>query len=369
MKLTDKKVKISDIMIDPFNPRNLDEQYDSQANMLNKILGKCETGELLLSMQKNIKWVNRIVIRKIDLLPENVRSRIYDSDEYKYIVVEGNTRLACLKSNKIIGYDENTDIPVLIAEKENNETYEQFELEIMTTQAIANIMIVKDWEEIPKAKRIYEIYTAKKEDEPSGKMSEIVKDISNCTGINNRNVKKMITRYCIYKELKEQHCAIEEKYWGYLEVFEINNDNKEFIGLMPKTLEFEWNCDESENEDVFEKQEIFRSIPKMFKKAEEQVSNSKEFRNAFTNMLKSEKNFCDRKDIAEGILDGIYNWKMFLNKNINIDNTKQQWKNKLKCIYKDIDIFPIGSDWAIALKADLKKISDKINKHLNSLNE
>lgn len=369
MKLVDANIKLYEIMIDPFNPRNLYGEYDSQDNILNKILEKGETGELLMSMQKNIKWVNRIVVRKIDSLYEEIRGKIKDSKDYKYIIVEGNTRLACLKSNQIEEYTKDTSIPILIAEKEENETSEHYELEIMITQAIANVMIVKDWEEIPKAKRIYEIYVGKKEVEPSKKLREIIQDISNCTGIEAKNVKKMITRYCIYKELKQQRCAIEERYWGYLEAFERSNDGKEFIGMIPKTMEFEWNCDENEYSDVFEKQEIFKNIPKILKKADEQVSNSKNFRDAFGNMIKSEKNFDDRKDVLDKILDGSYSWKNFLNKSIMIDNTKQEWRSKLKYIYKDIDIFPIGSDWAIELKVDLKKIGDKINKYLKSLNE
>lgn len=369
MKLIDDSIKLCEIMIDPFNPRNIHGQYDSQANILNKMLEQGETSEILISMQKNIKWVNRIVIRKINSLSEDIRKKINDSEDYKYIIVEGNTRLACLKSDQIAGYTNNTKIPVLIAEKEENETSEHYELEIMITQAIANVMIVKDWEEIPKAKRIYEIYIGKKEVEPSKKIREVIQDISNCTGIQAKDIKKMITRYSIYEELRQQHCAIEEKYWGYLEAFEMSNEGKEFIGMIPKKMEFEWNCDDVEYNDVFEKQEIFKDIPKILKKANEQVSNSKEFRNAFRNMLRSQKDFCDRKEILDKILDGTCSWKSFLNEVSVINNTKKEWKSKLKYIYNDMDIFPIGSDWAIELKADLKKIGDKINKYIKSLDE
>ena len=369
MELVDKHVKISEIMIDPFNPRYVDGNYDSQKNIINKILSKKEAYELLLSMQTKVRWVNRIVLREIESLSIEKKSKICDSDGYKYIIVEGNTRLACLKSGQIDGYNNDTKIPVVITVRDKEEKQENFELEIMFIQAMANIMIVKDWEEIPKAKRIYDIFTIKKELQPNKKIREIIIDISESTGIPEKEVTKLINRYSIFNELKKQHCALDEKYWGFLEAFERSADSKEFIGMIPKTIEFEWNCEEKKYIFADEKLEIFRNIPEIIKKAANQDPNSKNFRDAFGNILKDEKDFYNRKEIIDKLMDERYYWKDFLKRNSEKNNTKEECRKKLKQAYKDIDTFPINSDWAYEFKDDLQKINNKIVKHLNILNE
>jgi hypothetical protein len=93
--------------------------------MISEMLQSSQSKELLKSMQQDIKWVNRIVLQKIEThqYSENLKKT---NQEYEYVVIEGNTRVACLKSGSIEGYNQSILIPVLLAEKEENELDEEF---------------------------------------------------------------------------------------------------------------------------------------------------------------------------------------------------------------------------------------------------
>src|SRR5690606_2216873 len=112
MKLNPLEIELNKIMIDPFNPRFVNEKLLTQESLVNEMLQSAQSKELLKSMQQDIKWVNRIVVQKIETHHKSEKLEKYKSD-YEYIVVEGNTRISCLKSGKISDYDENTNIPIL----------------------------------------------------------------------------------------------------------------------------------------------------------------------------------------------------------------------------------------------------------------
>ncbi|QQR97513.1 MAG: hypothetical protein IPK18_11710 [Sphingobacteriales bacterium] len=125
MKLIPFEIELNKIIIDPFNPRFVNEKKVSQETMISEMLQSSQSKELLKSMQQDIKWVNRIVLQKIEThqYSENLKKT---NQEYEYVVIEGNTRVACLKSGSIEGYNQSILIPVLLAEKEENELDEEF---------------------------------------------------------------------------------------------------------------------------------------------------------------------------------------------------------------------------------------------------
>lgn len=143
MILKDKKVKISEIFLDPYNPRFITQENCSQETILHKILDSKDAKELLNSMKINIKWVNKIVVIKKEDFSEKQKD-INNISNANYLVVEGNNRLSCLKSGKIPDITDDHEIPVIVAEKEVDETSEEFESQQRVTQGIANVMVVKE---------------------------------------------------------------------------------------------------------------------------------------------------------------------------------------------------------------------------------
>ena len=65
MKLQPVDVELNKIMIDPFNPRFVNEKFLSQESLVAEMLQSAQSKELLKSMQQDIKWVNRIVLQRI----------------------------------------------------------------------------------------------------------------------------------------------------------------------------------------------------------------------------------------------------------------------------------------------------------------
>ena len=97
-----ENIKVDEIMIDPYNPR-FSEMYSdlTQEELLSKVWATRQTKELLASMEVGLKWVNNIVVRRVESLPYGKRKVIKGIEKYKYIIIEGNTRLACLKHEKM----------------------------------------------------------------------------------------------------------------------------------------------------------------------------------------------------------------------------------------------------------------------------
>ncbi|WP_349393398.1 hypothetical protein, partial [Clostridium perfringens] len=162
MLLENKNVFITDIMLDSDNPRfGVNKSNLTQEELALYLLNDRKSKELLASMCTALTWVNKIVVMKIEDLSEEDRNKykLSKKSKYKYIVIEGNTRVACLLHNamrKVIGLNEK--IPVIIANKEKNETYDEYTIAKKRLQSISNIMIVKDWGDVQKAKQLYESY-------------------------------------------------------------------------------------------------------------------------------------------------------------------------------------------------------------------
>ena len=65
MKLTPFEIELRKIMIDPYNPRFVNEKKMSQESLVSDMLQSAQSKELLKSMKQDIKWVNRIVLQKV----------------------------------------------------------------------------------------------------------------------------------------------------------------------------------------------------------------------------------------------------------------------------------------------------------------
>lgn len=76
MKLVSDEIRIGEILLDPYNPRFLDVESLNQSELQKKIMKTGDAKELLNSMKLGIKWVNRIVIRKIETLTDNEKAEI-----------------------------------------------------------------------------------------------------------------------------------------------------------------------------------------------------------------------------------------------------------------------------------------------------
>ncbi|MFB2347512.1 hypothetical protein [Priestia megaterium] len=243
-------------------------------------------------MKQNIKWVNRIVVREIDTLTDERKFKFNDEDA-KYIVVEGNNRLACLKSGEIRSYSTDTKIPVLLAVKEERESIEEFETELKVTQGIANVMVVKPWSDISKAKHLYELCTNKLKYENKN-LASIIRETSFELGMSSSDVRKSILRYAFYREINRISDTIPDRYWGYLEGLDKNKELRASFGLVKEKLEFEWTFDEETLIELYPdadlKRELLVEIPSIIESAEHDGLNTKQFRDTLVHIVNENKN-------------------------------------------------------------------------------
>jgi hypothetical protein len=366
MKLTNNEFKIKEIMLDPYNPRFIEHANISQSELLTRILLTRDAKEILTSMISGIKWVNRIVVQSIDDLSNEIKNDLKDIEQFKYIIVEGNTRLACLKSGKISNINEDTTIPVLLAQKEEKETPHDFQNELRITQGIANVMVVKEWKPLAKARHLYRIFKQKQENYVvQDKVQELYKDISNELGIKLSEVRTGIIRYAIYNEIAKESDTLEESNWPFLEAFDQNEQIRSLIGMKKNSIRFEW--EDEQTSETIEKQELLNTIPTIINSAVKEGIQAKQFRDIFKNFIKDEKSLEDIKSKIDKIIDDNEDtsWK-----DIEAgmeEGEEEQWKFELNLILKKLNNFPSAADWALNLENELNRIQEKIIKHLNTI--
>lgn len=353
MKLIPFEIELNKIIIDPYNPRFVIEKKVSQESMISEMLQSSQSKELLKSMQQDIKWVNRIVIQKIDTHQYSEKLK-KSNPGFEFVVIEGNTRVACLKSGKIDGHVDLTIIPVLLAEKEDDELDEEFWKQVRITQGIANVTTVKEWSQVAKAKHLTALYN----DTISGKRShDVYKQISNELGIGLKEVRESIIRFKIYSKIAELTDPISDDNWGYLEAFDKNIAIREKIGINKETNEFQDN----EDEDY---EEILKKIPKLITLALHQGLNTKQFRDIIIE-ISNDLNSEDFDSLISEIIDQTSEKSLVnLSKKVKVTSDKEQWETELDQIFDRISSFPSVQNWANELKDNLEKIQSKISKHL-----
>ncbi|WP_343609786.1 hypothetical protein [Chryseobacterium oranimense] len=355
MKLVPIDVSLKEIMIDKFNPRFTKEKNISQEELISEMLQSKSSKELLRSLQEDIKWVNRIVIQELS------NHEHYESfgavGTYQYVAVEGNTRLACLKSGAVNDYDENTIIPVLFAEKEEDESIEDFRKEIRITQGIANVTVVKEWSPISKAKHLLALYNDVK---GISKPAEIYKQISNELGIGIKEVRESVVRYMIFNKISEISEPIPEDNWGYLEAFDKNAKIRSLIGLDIENNEFIKDDDEYYDE-------IFENIPELIKQALRGGLNTKQFRDIIFEIAKESEGSEEFSTVITEIVNEEISLISKAKKNEISD--RDQWVKNLDEILKQIASFPNMAEWAIELVEQLRAIEEKTSKQIRNVTE
>lgn len=355
MKLKPIEILLKDVMIDPYNPRFTVTKTNDQSTLIHEMLQSKSSKELLNSMQEDIKWVNRIVVQIIDTHEEKVKLNS-SKTQCKYVVVEGNTRLSCLKSGTIVGYNDETLIPVLLAEKEVDESFEEFKKQIRITQGIANVTVVKEWSQVAKAKHLNSLFN---DSISSKRAQDVYKQISTELGINLKEVRELIIRYKIFHKIAEISDPIADDNWGYLEAFDKNIQIRKIIGMSPETNEFINNDDEYYDE-------ILSEIPNLIKHAHLQGLNTKQFRDVIIEISKTHFTSEDFNSVIKEVLDSSSDTSLVsLKNNMKIKSDKEQWENDLNLILDKISNFPSVSDWAIELQDKLNKIDEKVKKHLD----
>jgi hypothetical protein len=357
MILNPLNAKLEEIMVDPYNPRFIKIKNTNQSDLISEMLESKSSKELLRSLQEDIKWVNRIVVQKIDT---HEYSTIIDKKrEFKYVVVEGNTRLSCLKSGLIKGYSEKTEIPVLLALIENDkEDINEFRKQIRITQGIANVTVVKEWSPISKAKHLTSLYN-----DVSSKLrpAEIYKQIANELGIGTKEARESVIRYLIYDKISKLSESISEDNWGYLEAFDKNSKIRSIIGLDTENNIFIENDEEYYTE-------IIEDIPNLIRQALSQGLNTKQFRDIITEISKTTKDSSEFNEIKDDILDDKTDVTLISKiKKLNTISDKEIWSKDLDEMLKKISSFPNMADWASDFESKLKEIKEKIEKQLKAL--
>lgn len=361
MELKPSEVKLKDIIIDPYNPRFINQGAKDQSLLLQDLLGKKYVKDLLRSMQVDIKWVNRIVVQRVET-HEHAASL---KGMGKYVVVEGNTRTVCLKSGKIIGINEDSEIPVLLAEKDDNEAIEDFHKEIRVTQGIANVTVVKEWEPISKARHLRKMYDGFKDANPDSKPSHIHKLIADELGKTVNEVRQAVIRYTIYKKISDISDTIPDDKFGYIEAIDKNKETRELFGMDPNSNEIVFN-EGNESDEI--KQELLEKIPELIKVASNQGINTKQFRDVITNNLSYdlEKN--------NSLLNDLIDTENTLTFHSLIDGDKaldleERWEQILDRIFEDISSYPLMEDWAANDLDKLNNIKNKVDRIVKMLNE
>lgn len=355
MLLTPSNILLKEIMIDPYNPRFTKKRDVNQQQLINIMLESKSSKELLRSLQEDIKWVNRIVVQRIQTHEFVDVSK--NGDAHKYIAVEGNTRLACLKSGSVEGYNGETIIPVLIAEKEPEENIEDFRKQVRITQGIANVTVVKEWSPVSKAKHLSALYDDVKE---SKKPAEIYKQISNELGIGIKEVRESILRFLIFTKISSISESIPEENWGYLEAFDKNVKIRSIIGLNQDTNEFLDDDDEYFSE-------ILEDIPSLIKQALNNGLNTKQFRDVIFEIVKEISTSEEFNEIKNEILNDKSEVTLISKMKKTEISDKDYWTKELDIILQKISAFPNMTDWANELTEKLKSIKDKVNKQIKSL--
>lgn len=402
MYLKEKKVLVKEIMLDIVNPRLGKKVNYTQEDLAAHLQGGAKSKELLASMKSGLTWVNKIAVVDVNEISTSEEKIYKDYDKnfkkkYKYIAIEGNTRLACLLHEDMREiFNLNEKIPVIIAKKSDGENETEFLGQRKRLQNIANIMVVKDWDEIPKAKQLYESYMIGKEiismnNRGSSSIErDIFRELAEDIGLSVSAVKKLIYRYIFYKELVENVEQIENKDFKFFEIFEQNKKVRSVFGLDEKSNQFEWlilddivNKNDPKKTEKIEriekKQELLYMFPKLIEIAKYENINSKKLRDIIRANCPNDLENCPDdldtfyqkvKDIIDSFeKDDDYNcyFSRFFEIKKDIKEDENILKNSIKNIIETLKAFPVNQDFAINFKEDIEEIKNSSDQLLRML--
>lgn len=385
MQLTPKDIPIGKIMLDPENPRfDSNKSLKSQEQLISILVDESDPGkQLFRSMEKDVKWVNRIVIKSTSFLSKEFREKYSGTEKFDYIVVEGNTRLACLKHTEMIKYTDISKIPVLVAEKENNESIENYNKELHLVQGIANVTVVQEWSAISKARHIYNMYIDNIKKNKNGNITSISNNIATELGIPADDVKHDIRRFAMYLEVAIWAKAVSPNDWPYFEVFDLNDEIREAFGMQCKGLiDFEWNkqgtasIDEEDiDEDVLYKKELLVKIPEIIDSAINENLTSKELRKPFRTFIVENRGKTP-EELKNELVDSIFKsskprpWQGIIEGSKKASKDAEIiWKKDINYFAQTIEAYPVVSKWSKKYTKQLIEIRDTINKLLEIIKE
>lgn len=379
MELVEKKVKLNEIMIDTNNPRFINKIGKTQEEIIAYLQKGEKARELLLSMLTKITWVNKVVIVPIkELSPEEIAMYKLDNPnfekDYKYIVVEGNTRISCLH-NKLLRerFDNGELIPVITTVRSKDEDYKKFLQERKRLQSIANVMVVKEWTEVPKAKQMYSSYKLSQEIYPEKTEKQILKELSDALGMKTSVVKTFVYRYAFYKELIENCDGIEEKDFKFLEGLHQNLSIQNKFGLNNKKMQFEWELydkEEEDNEEIEMKQQLLYMFPKVIEIAKDEKINSKLLRDILRRYqnIELEELYQKFNDICEYSRSDEYSndgFSKFIPNEDSSEKEERKIKTNINSALKTLKNFPVNEDYSVEFIDDIKKIKELAERIIN----
>ncbi|GAA0075981.1 hypothetical protein UT300005_03590 [Clostridium sp. CTA-5] len=378
MKELDKEVLIKEIMLDNDNPRFGGRIDKSQEEIREILMHGQKARELLVGMRTGLIWSNKIAIAPINELTKNERALIGSIPKgKKYITVDGNTRLACLLDDSMREtFNINEKLKVVILEKSDDESDIEYLKNRKRLQSIDNVMIVTDWNEIPKSKQLYDSYKLIKEIDPAKLENKIFKELGDQIGISLTRVKGAIFRYVFYKVLTENVEELDKHDFKYLEIFEQSNDIRTLFGYLNDKGMFIWDNKESmdDDEEIIEKRkELLYIFPKIVEIARSENINSKKLRDLIRK-YKSD----DLEDLLQKFKDiqDYYKASDYASDSIvsilesNLDYEEQEIKEincKIDSVIKVLKSFPINQDYAISFKEKLLEINIRSEKLLKCL--
>jgi hypothetical protein len=248
--LNEISVKIDELLLDPNNPRlmddiNRDVKVDDEnlddKDVQEKLLGKfrktksdndeenfTEISDLWASMTTvGYVPIDRIVVRSV-------------ANSGKYLVVEGNRRVATLKRILRVlnakGADEKFE--------KFRKSYESFNcIQLITNgldeQEIANNIAkvlglrhhgsLKEWDPLPSAFDIYKQYMGLLQPEKEFKWdNKIGKEVASRLSIPNTKVRTTLSTYVAFRQLKELF-AVKERHYSLIQVAVTNGSLKSHL--------------------------------------------------------------------------------------------------------------------------------------------
>lgn len=193
-----KKINISDLKLDIYNPRlPKSKQGKDEALIIEFMLLEAATLELMMAIGENDYFAGEQLL----VIPD-------ETEDGKYIVVEGNRRLTAVKllsnpnlatvkkeSIKKINAEAEykpTDIPCLVFEKKEN---------ILKYLGFRHITGIKSWRLLEKARYLNDL----KEQEFEGvSFMQACRDIAKMIGSSSSYIRRLLTGLTLYRKVEDE---------------------------------------------------------------------------------------------------------------------------------------------------------------------
>ncbi|MGN2271660.1 hypothetical protein [Priestia megaterium] len=372
MRLEYGEALVTEILLDAFNPRYGIPKLLIQKELQTHLLKDQKSKELLYSLQQGINWVNQIVVKEVSKLNE-VEKNFYESQGNlfgkKYVVVEGNTRIAILMDKKMKNsFDITTPIPIKIAVQEENESNEQYKLQLMRLQGIAHILVVKEWGLLAKGKHLYELYIINKQLFPELMLHEIFRKLALDLGMALSDVRNFIHKYIFYNQITDLSDEIEHHDWKFLEVFEQNEDIRRMFGWDKAQERFEWELNIADDKAQI-KRELLSMFPKIIDSAKREGLTSKKLRDVFRKIdtTRSIEDIFNEINLIVSEFDDSNSWEK--NYGEQKRNQEDEWKSELSKMLDRLMDFPVGREWTSSCIEELENIKRKVDLYLKTLQQ